>query len=291
MNNMVTNQVMKNENTCNWSKWTTWNRTSSPVRTNRYFTFSYTKNNLDITDFKRVQKIVREIHPDIIINAAAFTNVDRAETEKELAFSINSIGQRNLAVAAEEIDARICYISTDYVFDGNAVEPYKEYSLVNPLGTYGYTKYAGEQLTQSLNSKYYIVRTAWVYGEFGNNFVKTMLKLATEKDEIGVVHDQIGSPTYAVDLAEFIIELVQTNKYGIYHCTNSGSCSWYEFAKAIFEEADIDINVIPLTSDQFPRPAKRPNYSVLNNMALQVNGFSTRRHWREALQSFIIKNN
>jgi len=251
--------------------------------------FPYTKNDLDITDLKKAQKIVREIHPDIIINAAAFTNVDRAETEKELAFSINSIGQRNLAVAAEEIDAKICYISTDYVFDGNAVEPYKEYSLVNPIGVYGDTKYAGEQLTQSLNSKYFIVRTAWVYGEYGNNFVKTMLKLATEKSEIGVVHDQIGSPTYTVDLAEFIIELVQTNKYGIYHCTNSGSCSWYEFAKAIFEEADIDINVIPLTSDQFPRPAKRPNYSVLENMALQVNDFSPRRHWRDALNTFIQK--
>lgn len=251
--------------------------------------FPYTKNDLDITDLKKAQKIVREIHPDIIINAAAFTNVDRAETEKELAFSINSIGQRNLAVAAEEIDAKICYISTDYVFDGNAVEPYKEYSLVNPIGVYGDTKYAGEQLTQSLNSKYFIVRTAWVYGEYGNNFVKTMLKLATEKSEIGVVHDQIGSPTYTVDLADFIIELVQTNKYGIYHCTNSGSCSWYEFAKAIFEEASIDINVIPLTSEQFPRPAKRPNYSVLENMALQVNDFSPRRHWRDALNTFIQK--
>lgn len=251
--------------------------------------FSFGKAELDITDFNEVNKVIREIRPNIIINAAAYTNVDKAETEKELAFNVNSFGQRNLAIAAEEIGARICYISTDYVFDGNGSQPYEEYSLVNPLGVYGKSKYAGEQLTQSLNSKYFIVRTAWVYGEYGNNFVKTMLKLAKEKNELGVVHDQVGSPTYTVDLAAFIIDLVHTEKYGVYHYTNSGSCSWYEFANAIFEETGLEIKVDPLTSDQFPRPAKRPIYSVLDNVALRVNDFPTPRHWREALQSFLLK--
>ncbi|MEI4768834.1 dTDP-4-dehydrorhamnose reductase [Psychrobacillus sp. FJAT-51614] len=249
--------------------------------------YPFRKDELDIVDMDKVQRIVLEIKPDIIINAAAFTNVDKAETDKDLAYSVNSIGQRNLAVAAEKIGAKICYISTDYVFDGTATQPYEEYFPVNPLGVYGKSKYAGEQLTTSLCSKYFIVRTAWVYGEHGNNFVKTMLRLAEEKSEIGVVTDQIGSPTYTVDLASFILDLVQSEKYGVYHCTNSGSCSWYEFAAAIFEEAGINIIVNPLSSDQFPRPAKRPNYSVLDNMSIRINGFSELRHWREALKSFL----
>lgn len=252
--------------------------------------FSFTKEELDITNLDSVFKITREIQPDVIINAAAYTKVDKAETEETLAFSVNAYGQRNLSIAAEEVGAKICYISTDYVFDGTASEPYTEYTIVNPLGIYGKSKYAGEQLTQSLSTKYFIVRTAWVYGEYGPNFVKTMLRLAEENSELGVVSDQIGSPTYTVDLASFIIELVKTDKYGIYHCTNSGTCSWYEFAKAIFEEVGKDIKVNPLTSDQYPTTAKRPNYSVLSDLALRINGFEPRRHWREALHSFLLKS-
>lgn len=248
---------------------------------------AFTKNELDITDLNKVFQVTREISPDIIINAAAYTKVDKAETEKDLAFSVNAYGQRNLAIAAQEIGAKICYVSTDYVFDGTSSEPYEEHSLVNPLGVYGKSKYAGEQLTQTLSTKYFIVRTAWVYGEYGPNFVKTMLKLAKEKSELGVVCDQIGSPTYTVDLASFIIELVQTERYGVFHCTNSGTCTWYEFAKAIFEEANINIKVNPLTSEQYPTPAKRPNYSVLNHLALKLNGFESPRHWREGLKSFL----
>lgn len=249
--------------------------------------FPFTKDELDITDIDKVKKAVHQIQPDVIINAAAYTKVDKAESEKELAFSVNAYGQRNLAAVAEEVGAKVCYISTDYVFDGTASEPYEEHALVNPLGVYGKSKYAGEQLTQTLSSKYFIVRTAWVYGEYGPNFVKTMLRLAKEKDELGVVCDQIGSPTYTVDLASFLIELVKTEKYGIYHYTNSGTCSWYEFANAIFEEANINIKVNPLTTDQYPTPAKRPNYSVLSHTALKLNGFQSPRHWREALMSFI----
>ncbi len=251
--------------------------------------FAYTKTELDITDIEKVVAICNDIRPNIIINAAAYTNVDGAETNQELAFRVNGIGQRNLAVAAEKIGAKICYISTDYVFNGQANSPYTEYMNVEPLGVYGQSKYAGEFLTQTLNSKYFIVRTAWVYGEFGPNFVKTMLKLAEEKTEIGVVHDQIGSPTYTVDLAEFLIELVQTEKYGIYHCTNSGTCSWYEFAKEIFKVANKAIVVNSLTSEQFSRPAKRPAYSVLGDLSLRMNGFTPRRHWKDALYDYINK--
>lgn len=255
--------------------------------------YAFTKKDLDICNLSTVQQVVNEIQPHVIINAAAFTKVDLAETEHDLAFDVNGYGQRNLAVAGEQVGAKICYISTDYVFDGNATEPYEEHALVNPIGVYGKSKYAGEQLTQTLNSKYFIVRTAWVYGEYGPNFVKTMLRLAKERDELGVVVDQIGSPTYTVDLAEFLIELVQTEKYGIYHCTNSGSCSWYEFALAIFEESNIDIKVNPLTTDQYPTPAKRPNYSVLSDRTLKLNGFQPIRHWRDGLKAFLnnTKNN
>ncbi|MBM7609075.1 dTDP-4-dehydrorhamnose reductase [Lysinibacillus composti] len=249
--------------------------------------FSFTKEELDITNLESVYQVTREIQPNVIINAAAYTKVDNAETERDLAFSVNAYGQRNLAVAAEEISAKICYVSTDYVFDGTATAPYEEHALVNPIGVYGKSKYAGEQLTQSLSTKYFIVRTAWVYGEYGPNFVKTMLRLAEERTELGVVSDQIGSPTYTVDLADFIIALVKTDKYGTYHCTNSGTCSWYEFAKAIFEEAGKEILVNPLTTAQYPSPAKRPSYSVMDDLALRINGFEPRRHWREALQSFL----
>ncbi len=253
--------------------------------------YAYTKQELDITNIEQVITICSNVLPDIIINAAAYTNVDGAETNRELAFQVNATGQRNLAVAAEKIGAKICYISTDYVFNGQADSPYNEYMNVEPLGVYGQSKYAGEFLTQTLSTKYFIVRTAWVYGEFGPNFVKTMLKLADEKTEIGVVHDQIGSPTYTVDLAEFLIKLVETEKYGIYHCTNSGTCSWCEFAKEIFSIANKHVMVNPLTSEQFPRPAKRPAYSVLGDLALKVNGFTPRRHWKEALYEYINKNN
>jgi dTDP-4-dehydrorhamnose reductase len=255
--------------------------------------FPFTKSELDICNLDLVLKVVSEIQPHVIVNAAAYTKVDKAESEKELAFSVNAYGQRNLAVAADKVGAKICYVSTDYVFDGNATVPYEEHALVNPIGVYGKSKYAGEQLTQTLSNKYFIVRTAWVYGEYGPNFVKTMLRLASEKEELGVVSDQIGSPTYTVDLASFIIELVQTEKYGIYHCTNTGTCSWYEFALAIFEEANIAIKVNPLKTCQYPTPAKRPNYSVLSDSAIIVNNFKPIRHWREGLKDFLnnTKNN
>ncbi|QAV25732.1 dTDP-4-dehydrorhamnose reductase [Neobacillus thermocopriae] len=252
--------------------------------------YPFTKSDLDITNENIVNEVITKIKPDIIINAAAYTKVDEAEIEEEIAYLVNAFGQRNLAVAAEKVGAKICYISTDYVFDGNSTVPYREYDQTNPLGVYGKSKLVGEELTKSLCSRYFIVRTAWVYGEFGQNFVKTMLRLAKEKEELGVVNDQIGSPTYTVDLARFVIELVQTEKFGIYHTTNDGFCSWYEFAKAVFEESNIDVKLYPITTEQFPRPAARPKYSVLDNFSMEVNGFVKLRHWREALREFLRNN-
>ncbi len=253
--------------------------------------YAFGKDELDITNQELVNEKVEEIRPDVIIHSAAYTKVDQAETDVEQAFLVNAVGTRNLAVAAEKVQAKICYISTDYVFNGQADSPYLEHQQTNPLGVYGKSKYAGEELTKTLSTKYFIVRTAWVYGAHGQNFVKTMLKLAKEKDELGVVHDQVGSPTYTVDLANFIIELIQSEKYGIYHGTNSESCSWFEFAKAIFEESNISIKVNPLTTADFPRPASRPDYSVLGNLSLRINGFQPLRPWREALKSFLKEIN
>ena len=249
--------------------------------------FAFGRDQLDITDQQQVKYVVREIKPDAIIHAAAYTKVDQAEIDQDEAYLVNAYGTRNMAVAAESVGAKLCYVSTDYVFDGKGEFPYHEYAQTSPLGVYGHSKYVGEEMVKTLSSKYFIVRTAWVYGKNGKNFVKTMLKLAQEKEELGVIRDQVGSPTYTVDLAKFLIKLVKTENYGIYHGTNFGSCSWYEFAKAIFEEAGIDIKVNPLTSEQFPRPAKRPAYSVLGDMALRLNGFQPLRHWRKALQSFL----
>lgn len=252
--------------------------------------YSFTKSELDITNQSAVNHMVQKIRPNVIINAAAFTKVDLAESNEETAFSINTFGQRNLSVAAEKHGAKICYISTDYVFDGTGSTPYNEYDITNPVGIYGKSKLAGEEVTKSMCSRYFIVRTAWVYGKYGNNFVHTMIRLGNEREQLGVVNDQKGSPTYTVDLARFIIDLIKTEKYGIYHATNNGSCSWYEFAQAIFEESEIEIKVTPLTTDQYPTAAKRPSYSVLDNLSIRVNGFEQLRPWRDALKEFLSTN-
>lgn len=245
------------------------------------------RNELDITNLDQCQNTIRNIHPDVIMHAAAFTSVDLAESQEDIAYRVNAIGSRNIAVAAQEIGAKLCYISTDYVFDGNGMMPYKEYDNTNPQGVYGKSKRAGELLVQSLSSKYFIVRTSWVYGLHGNNFVKTMLNIAKERDHLKVVCDQVGSPTYTVDLCGFLSQLIQTDKYGIYHASNSGQCSWYEFAKAIFEESGLHVQVEPCTTEQFPRPAKRPKYSVMDHMAIRINQFNDLRHWREGLTQFL----
>ncbi|MGW9531063.1 dTDP-4-dehydrorhamnose reductase [Paenibacillus terrae] len=253
----------------------------------------YDREQLDITDLEQAVKIVGQYQPDAIIHCAAYTAVDAAESDIDGAYQVNASGTRNMALAAEKVGAKLVYISTDYVFDGTAEQPYHEYDNTNPQSIYGKSKRAGEILVQTLSSRYFIVRTSWVYGLQGNNFVKTMLKLGQEKPHLQVVNDQKGSPTYTVDLARFLEELVQTDKYGVYHASNSGSCTWYEFTQAIFEEAvDIlDATIIatlePCPTDQFPRPAARPRNSVMEHIAIRTNGLNDLRHWREGLHCFI----
>jgi dTDP-4-dehydrorhamnose reductase len=242
---------------------------------------------LDIRDLEQCREIFNQIKPNVIIHAAAYTAVDLAESDADNAFAVNAFGSRNVAKAAEEIGAKLCYISTDYVFDGTSDNSYKEYDNTNPQSIYGKSKLAGELLVQSLSKRYFIVRTSWVYGRHGNNFVKTMLKLGKEKPNLKVVEDQIGSPTYTVDLCHFILELISSEKYGIYHASNTGSCSWFEFAKAIFAESGYTTQVEPCKTDEFPRPAPRPKHSVMDHQSIRANNFTDLRPWREALSEFI----
>lgn len=243
---------------------------------------------MDITDEKSCIDTLERLRPNAIIHVAAYTAVDRAESDPDSAWLVNVEGTRNVARAAEAVGASLCYVSTDYVFNGKGTQPYSEHDSTDPQSVYGKTKLEGERVASELCSRTFIVRTSWVYGRYGNNFVHTMLQLAKQRDELAVVNDQTGSPTYTFDLARFLLELVQTDQFGTYHATNGGQCTWYEFAKAIFEEADLkNVNVQPCTTDQFPRPAPRPRYSVLGNQALLEAGFQPLRHWRDALHEYI----
>jgi dTDP-4-dehydrorhamnose reductase len=242
---------------------------------------------LDITDIEKTIKTVKEVNPDVVVHAAAFTDVNGSESKKDLAYQVNVIGTRNVAVACREADSALVYICTDYVFDGTKGSSYYEYDQTNPLSVYGKTKYLGEVYIRDILNKFYIVRTAWLYGFHGPNFVTTMLNLAKTNDNISVVDDQIGSPTYTVDLANAIAELIKNPVYGIYHITNSGSCSWYEYAKEIFEIAGVDIEVKPVSTEEYPQPAPRPKYSVLENYNWKMEGFEEIRNYKDALRAYM----
>ena len=244
-------------------------------------------DDLDITNINATISFIENIKPQVIINCSAFTNVDLCETERDTAFRVNSLGPRNLAIAAQKVNAKLIHISTDYVFNGDGNEPYCEYDSCNPQSIYGKTKYLGEQYVREFCPKYFIVRTSWLYGYEGNNFVKTIMKLAKEKESIKVVNDQRGNPTNANDLAYHILKLIDSNEYGIYHCTGSGECSWYDFACKIVEYANISCEVAPCTTSEFPRPAKRPSYSSLDNMMLRNTIEDEMRFWQDALRNFI----
>lgn len=244
----------------------------------------------DITDYAKSLETIEKNKPGVIIHCAAFTNVDGCETEQDTAYLVNSTGTKNIALTCQKLDIPMVYISTDYVFDGTKGQPYLETDKTNPIGVYGKTKFAGEQFVGQLLSKFYIVRTSWLFGPGGKNFVDTIIKLAGEKDELRIVHDQIGCPTYAPHLARAILQLIETPRYGIYHITNQGTCSWYEFAKAILETAGIKVKKItPVTTAEFPRPAPRPAYSVLENHNLKANGFDLLPSYKEALREYLMK--
>ncbi|WP_298498917.1 dTDP-4-dehydrorhamnose reductase [uncultured Methanobrevibacter sp.] len=246
-----------------------------------------TSKTLDITDKDKTIDFIVENKPDVVINCAAYTDVDGCETNQELAYAVNGDGVRNLALGCRQIDCPLVHISTDYVFDGTARDPIEEDGEIGPISVYGKSKLKGEQAIQEILDKYYILRTAWLYGINGKNFPKTMLELAKNHSEITVVYDEVGTPTYTPDLAYGISQIIETDYYGIYHLTNSGSCSWCEFAKYIFEIAGADVRVIPVTASEFSRPAPRPSYSVLKNKRWIENGFEPLRDYREAIKEYI----
>jgi dTDP-4-dehydrorhamnose reductase len=242
---------------------------------------------LDITDFNKVKNLIREIKPDVVINAAAYTNVDDCETNQEKAFNVNAIGAKNLAIVCEDINAKLVHISTDYVFNGIGSKPFKENDETSPQSVYGKSKSMGDDFVREISSKYFIVRPSWVYGYNGKNFVYTILKAAKERGSLKVVNDQKGNPTNVEDIAHHILKLITTEEYGIYHCSGHGECSWYDFACKIVELAKISCKVNPCTTDEYPSPTKRPAYSSLDNEKLRRTVGDEMRKWEDALKVFI----
>lgn len=248
---------------------------------------------LDITNLNQVKEVMSAERPDVIINCAAFTNVDGCESSKDAAFKVNALGPRNLAMAAEAIGAKLVQVSTDYVFPGVGNTPLSEDAKTNPVSAYGTTKLLGEEYVREFSSKYYIVRTAWLYGYVGKNFVYTMMNLGENRDEITVVNDQRGNPTNANDLAYHILKLIDTEEYGVYHCTGEGECSWYDFASKIIKLSGEDCKVNPCTSEEYkkmnPASADRPEYSSLDNMMLRCTVGNEMRNWEDAITHFMNK--
>ena len=242
---------------------------------------------MDITDAKACRRVIKNSGADAVIHCAAYTAVDAAEDNVDLCRRINGEGTRNVAQACKEADVKLMYISTDYVFDGQGTRPWEPDDERHPLNVYGQTKYDGELAVEELSDKYFIVRIAWVFGVAGKNFIKTMLRLGKERGAVSVVDDQIGSPTYTYDLARLLVDMIQTDKYGRYHATNEGLCSWYEFAKEIFRQAGMDVPVTPVSSDQFPAKAARPSNSRLSKEKLSESGFERLPAWQDALGRFL----
>lgn len=252
--------------------------------------YSLGRSELDITKKEKVENVVTSLKPDVIIHTAAFTSVDQCETEIRKAMTVNGIGTSYIALAAKKVNAKLIYISTDYVFDGLSRVEYSEEQRPNPQTIYGLSKWMGEQFTLTI-CKGTVIRTSWLYGHDGKNFVKTMIGLANQKKEIQVVNDQIGSPTYVPDLADTIIQLIYKNNE-IYHISNSGFCSWYDFAKAILIEKGFNQELIkPVSTYEYGALAPRPKYSVLDHRNLIKEGILPLRHWREALKEYIREEN
>jgi dTDP-4-dehydrorhamnose reductase len=264
------------------------------VVSKKYFGYDFLftdVDTLDITDAKKTESFIQKAKPDWIINCAAYTQVDKAESDYQAALMINGTGVKNIADSIKDSTCRFIHISTDYVFDGNSNVPYTDSSQVNPMSAYGRSKLEGEKAAL----KHYgsmVIRTSWLYSSFGNNFVKTVIRLANEKDSVRIVSDQTGSPTYARDLAEAILQIISgvirnqlAFNSGIYHYSNEGVCSWYDFALAIIEESGINCQVVPISTAEYPTAAKRPAYSVLNHSKIRENYNLTIPHWRLSLRN------
>lgn len=247
---------------------------------------------LNITDTTNCESVFEKFKPNFCINTAAYTAVDKAETEPEKAYAINVVGAQNLAQVCKTYDTVLLHVSTDFVFDGLANQPYLEDDVPNPTGVYGVTKLQGEQAIASTWNKHFIIRTSWVYSQFANNFMKTMLRLASERDSLSVVSDQIGTPTNAVDLAECLLTIISTqhptpntqHPFGIYNYSNEGQCSWYEFATEIFKQYQLSVNVNPIPSSAYPTPAKRPAYSVLDKSKIKTVFGINISNWQEQIK-------
>ena len=245
------------------------------------------RESMDLTSTQQIKECIENVNPEAIIHCAAYTAVDAAEENEELCRRVNAIATKEIAEYARLLDIPMIYISTDYVFDGTKDGEYTEEDIPNPINVYGKTKYEGEIYVQELLEKYYIVRISWVFGENGNNFIDTMLRLAKERDSLNVINDQVGSPTYTKDLAPLLVDMIETDKYGIYHATNEGYCTWYEFAKEILKIANIDIKVNPINTSEYPTKAIRPMNSKMNKNKLEKNSFYRLRNWKYSLLDYI----
>ena len=267
------------------------NRNHTPIGVDR--------EDMDLTSPEQIKECIQNVKPEVIIHCAAYTAVDAAEDNEELCRRVNALAVKDIAECAKELDIPMIYISTDYVFNGKKgietedkmsnKDNYKEYlenDNTNPVNLYGKTKLEGELYVRELLENY-IVRISWVFGENGNNFIDTMLRLSKDRSELNVIDDQIGSPTYTKDLAPLLVDMIETDKYGTYHATNDGFCSWYEFAREIFNIANIDITVNPIPTSQYPTRAARPINSKMSKQKLIDNGFSTLRSWKDALKDYI----
>lgn len=247
-------------------------------------------NELDITDKKAVEDFIEKENPDVLINCAAMTNVDGCESNLETALKVNAMGPRNLAIACEKKGAKLVHVSTDYVFSGVGNKPFAEWDVCDPQSVYGKSKFLGENYVKEFCSKYFIVRTSWLYGYKGKNFVRTMVNLGKTHKEITVVDDQRGNPTNAEDLAHHILKLIPTEEYGIYHCTGEGECSWYDFAAKIMENFGLDCKVNPCSTEEYNKnnnvPTKRPEYSSLDNLMLKCTIGNEMRNWEDALLTY-----
>ncbi len=249
--------------------------------------YSFSHSELDILNQELLTKKIQEIKPEVVINCSAYTKVDKAEEEKEECIKVNAIGAKNVSYASYKVGAKVVYFSSDYIFDGEKGNPYTELDNPNPLSIYGKSKLWGEVYTKEKNPNFLILRISWLYGIYGKNFVKTIIKKAKEEKELRIVNDQKGSPTYTLDVVKQTWELIKRDKVGIYHSTNQGETTWYEFAKKIIEKLNVKTKISPIKTEEYPTLAKRPKYSVLENYFLKLEGINIMRDWEAALSEFL----
>lgn len=257
------------------------------LKERKFDVIGVSSSEMDITDENKVREVITNALPDAVIHCAAYTAVDKAEEEVEKCMAVNAKGTEYIANICDELDIKMMYFSTDYVFNGQGTKPWSVDDEINPLNLYGNSKYQGEIAVKNNLEKYFILRISWVFGINGKNFVKTMINLSKNHSKISVVNDQIGSPTYTRDLARLVADMIITDKYGVYHVTNEGICSWYDFSVEIFKESNIDVNAIPVDSSEFPTVAKRPKNSRMDKSKLDENGFSRLPKWQDALQRYL----